>query len=85
MVLNDSLNDENGEHLFVEVTKNAEWSLKAVGGNSTQRGQCKAVNVLKTLQAKTTGSSAVAEPPTINSPAFVKSPSITPTPSTAPP
>ena len=37
---------------FVEVTKNADWFLKTVGSDVTQKGQCKAVKVLNELSDK---------------------------------
>ena len=37
-------------HRFVEVNKNSEWFLKAVGGPGTQKGELKAVHVLDDIR-----------------------------------
>lgn len=57
--------DATTSDIFVEVTKNADWFLKTVGGDGTHKGMCKAVNVLTELGQRLTAqhfpsSSAVA-------------------------
>ena len=56
-------------HRFVEVAKNSEWFLKAVGGAGTQKGDLKSVNVLEDMRkqledienAAVAGDAAVAD------------------------
>jgi hypothetical protein len=42
----------NKPQRFVEVVKNSEWFLKAVGGNGTQKGDLKTVNVMEDLRKR---------------------------------
>ncbi len=65
----------NKTHRFVEISKNAEWFLKGVGGAKTQKGDLKAVTVLDEIRDKLNSTAAddgrCAEPSAVVGPSAV--------------